>query len=94
MKVLFSTLSIRNSKSEIPNITGFSTNFLSWDETGLTLFTGCFPYTGETTHDMMGGSPTGFFRRLSFDASHSSNRYGNYTEINPLYESTTFYIKY
>lgn len=33
-------------------------------------------------------------KAIVLNASLSSNRYGNYTEVNPLYESVFFYIKY
>lgn len=36
----------------------------------------------------------GTHRGVAFDASLYSNRYGDYTEVNPLYESVIFYIKY
>ena len=31
---------------------------------------------------------------LSFDASRCSDRYGSYTEVNPLYNSCKFFIRY
>lgn len=29
-----------------------------------------------------------------FNASYCSDRYGNYTEVNPLYQSCLFYVRY
>lgn len=34
------------------------------------------------------------FTTFSFDASRCSDRYGSYTEVNPLYNSCKFFIKY
>ena len=31
---------------------------------------------------------------VNINASRSSDRYGNYTEVNPLYTSTIFILKY
>lgn len=31
---------------------------------------------------------------IYFNAANSCNRYGNYTEVNPLYNSCKFFIKY
>lgn len=31
---------------------------------------------------------------IQFNASNYSDRYGDYTELNPLYESCNFYISY
>ena len=34
------------------------------------------------------------YNYFSFNASRCSDRYGNYTEVNPLYNSCKFFIKY
>ena len=33
-------------------------------------------------------------QKMTFDASRCSDRYGSYTEVNPLYNSCKFFIKY
>ena len=40
------------------------------------------------------GSPIYGHNLLVFSASYSSNRYGNYTEVNPLYNSVLMLIRY
>lgn len=47
-----------------------------------------------THHDIpsTGSSVGGGY--LYMDASRSSTRYGNYTEVNPLYNSCKFLIRY
>lgn len=54
---------------------------------------GCFEWHSLDSAKIGGGN---HWRRmyLGFDASRSSNRYGDYTEVNPLYNSTLMLIKF
>ena len=45
-------------------------------------------YTG--THVQISNASAGY----DFDASRCSDRYGNFTEVNPLYEGTLLILKY
>ena len=54
---------------------------------------GCLEYSKSETHSDNKGSTVGS-GTLRFRASNYSDRYGNYTEVNPLYESCLFIIKY
>ena len=42
------------------------------------------------------GGSSGNMAHVAFavNSSYFSDRYGDYTEVNPLYESTKFFIKY
>lgn len=83
---------IRISKSQIPNITGNQTIHWSMvhNDHGGSLYPS--DYTGTT----YGGSPYTIpaYGCFNIDASLSSDRYGNYTEVNPLYCSCGFAIKF
>ena len=101
LKVHYSVLSIRNLKSEIPNITDVAHYGGAW----------AIDYNNEWSY---GTPPSGAFavhagvahfsgqhaknsndtRGYDFYASRCSDRYGNYTEVNPLYNSCKFFIKY
>lgn len=88
-------------KSEIPNITGIAHYAGAWAINGhseyaygtppsgaFAIHTGTTHYTG--TH--VGDSTSAF--GYDFSASRCSDRYGNYTEVNPLYNSCIFIIHY
>ena len=44
--------------------------------------------------DVGGTSSNMVHAAFAFNLSYFSDRYGDYTEVNPLYESTKFFIKY
>lgn len=92
MKAVDFTFAIRSLKSEIPNITGIichgvtdgyingNNGFIS-----ITLY----------SHNNRAQGGAGFrVENWNFDASRASNRYGNYTEVNPLYNSVLMLIRY
>ena len=79
-------LSTRNLTSEIPNIVGKCTIINSGGGTG--------PFTDVTTKGWAGSSERQNKHGFTFNASRCSDRYGNYTEVNPLYESTLICIRY
>ena len=54
---------------------------------------GTFYASVVVTHSITPGNSFGG-GRLYMDASRSSSCYGNYTEVNPLYLSCRFYLKY
>ena len=88
LNALYTSSSIRNEHSEIPNIIGTLTAGLS----GASDWTGAFTLLGNSEWGYTGGSF--HFQRTSFNASNCSNRYGDYTEVNPLYNSCKFILKY
>lgn len=60
---------------------------------GINEWCGCFYLNASNAANI--GSGSGWMQLyVAMDASRSSNRYGNYTEVNPLYESTKYMIKY
>lgn len=89
MKVANTSSLIRNSKSEIPNITG--TLNRTWVETG---GTGALYRYGQFGVNWLGSNLFGSACSIGIDASLSSNRYGSYTEVNPLYNSCKYLISY
>ena len=81
-------------KSEIPNITGSFAS--SKDNCYRTPERGAFSGVGHP-YERPSQGPTYYstgFAVFYFDASGSNNRYGNYTEVNPLYSSCKFIIQY
>ena len=82
--------------SEIPNITGgwaLSSNL------GATYYpnivTGAFEVGATTGNTALNASldvAPGYV--ININASRCSDRYGNYTEVNPLYESCKYIIRY
>ena len=79
-------------KSEIPNITGYF-QCICWNNV---YSTGAFRSGdgGFQPDSAPGATMNNKFKNMDFSASRSSNRYGNYTEVNPLYNSCKFFIKY
>ena len=78
---------IRSLKSEIPNITGYFSVKASLGNCGGAFYSdasGGVSYDNDARGD----------EHYQFDASSSCDRYGNYTEVNPLYLSCHFYLKY
>lgn len=76
-------------KSEIPNITGWF-QCMAWGDVN---FTGAFSNSraGYTPAD---NPKNNRYMNTDFNASWSNDRYGSYTEVNPLYESCLMYIRY
>lgn len=76
-------------KSEIPNIKGTLGNIIrqadSYDGGGLKWRS--VWASGNQGNNLQGA-------QLEFNATWSCNRYGTYTEVNPLYESCKFAICY
>ena len=72
----------------LPNITA------AWSHCGFSGTNGAYEgvlYDSKTWAQVNGG----FHNILStFDASRCSDRYGSYTEVNPLYNSCKFFIRY
>lgn len=98
---LIFVFTIRNLKSEIPNITGWTpgdalgTHWLSADENTFTnSYGGCFFNTNVDTRGGYAVYKGSISSNLVMEASRSSNRYGRYTEVNPLYTSTKMCIRY
>lgn len=82
----------RNSKSEIPNITGWAYYLVvSARDTGGAI--GVASYS-DGNMSFNAGNYKRAHENLAFNASWSSNRYGSYTEVRPLYEACKFAIKY
>ena len=82
-------LNTRNLKSEIPNVTGQ----IGYDNTSGSAVFGCFSFVRNyDTRVVTGEYHQGWI--VDFDASRSSDRYGNYAEVNPLYNSCRYLIKY
>ena len=80
---------IRNLKSEIPNITGYTSNLQP-----NSLNHGGALYAINDKNTTNGDTWNNWCKILYLDASRSSNRYGDYTEVNPLYNSTLMLIKF
>lgn len=58
-------------------------------------FSGAISSTGRNSNDTGSeGSNRAYAGNLNINASRSSDRYGSYTEVNPLYESCIFCIKF
>ena len=83
-------------KSEIPNITGC---WYWWDkscdlgvvsEGSLKRVGGASPRDIQVNNFYNEDTTT----KMQFDASLSSDKYGDYTEVRPLYESCWFVIRY
>ena len=55
---------------------------------------GCFAISEAGTSVEWGGDGTTRVYKVSFDASNCSDRYGDYIEVKPLYESTLICIRY
>ena len=86
---------IRNLKSEIPNITGVAGASIVSANHGTS--TGALGYNVIYNLNAAGVStatPNCGRVAIKLDASSSSNRYGDYTEVNPLYNSTLMLIKF
>ena len=69
------------------------TGQISYDNTQTLAVSGCFNFV----HNYDTRVRTGEYHlgwTVEFDASRSSDRYGNYTEVNPLYNSCKYLIKY
>jgi hypothetical protein len=80
-------------KSEIPNITG--SFCASKDNCYFKPESGAFSGTGhEYSRPSTGGLYNTGYAEFNFNASYSSDRYGSYTEVNPLYNSCLFIIHY
>ena len=75
-------------KSEIPNITGYSTDARE----AVGAWGGAFKYLEDSEWGYTGGDYK--FMKTTFDASSCSDRYGSYPEVNPLYTSCKFIIHY
>lgn len=89
-----SSFAIRNLKSELPNITGKVGAWRNPQEMYTT--TGCFIAFNQHINNApaSGFATDGLNSGFTIDASLSSNRYGNYTEVNPLYNSCRYIIRY
>ena len=60
---------------------------------GVNTMCGCFNFIASDLANVGNGS--GWMQLyVDMDASRYSNRYGNYTEVNPLYNSCKFLIRY
>ena len=55
---------------------------------------GPFYITGRGTDGVQGSANYSVLISWGFNASRCSNRYGDYTEINPLYNSCKYVIRY
>ena len=89
----FILLSIRSLKSEIPNITGYS-NFVVpaiWHGPSSGCLQGC---EGSNNNNQDFAGKMHGYAVIWIDASYSSDRYGAYTEVNPLYNSCKYIICY
>lgn len=83
---------IRISKSQIPNIIGEANCCCSsaWEA-----YSGSLYHVYDTNWASSGWNKGGNSdTQLWIDASLSSDRYGTYTEVNPLYQSCIFCIKF
>lgn len=83
----------RNVHSEIPNLVGMTSDAIGAEQSPA--LTG--PFYRATRTAITGASysraaTTG--ASTSFDASRVSSCYGNYSQVNPLYEAGRYHIKY
>ena len=93
-----STFAIRISESQLPNIVGANLNaffYNAFDRESITDY-GAFYYYGDITNNFcpLAANNDWSYGGWSFVASRYNSRYGGYTEVNPLYESCLFYIKF
>lgn len=82
-------------KSEIPNITGLAGASIVSASHGTS--TGALGYNILSNVNVAGVStatPNCGRVSIKLNASSSSNRYGDYTEVNPLYNSVLMLIRY
>lgn len=69
------------------------TGQINYDNTQGRSVSGCFTFVSNyDTRVVTGEYHPGW--TVEFDASRSSDRYGNYPEVNPLYNSCKFLIRY
>ena len=100
LKVHYSVLSIRNLKSEIPNIIGTTAHngiCAHWNTVDADQFASGFTGSFAISNISAGGAEyyaNSITYKFHVVASYSSDRYGNYTEVNPLYNSCKFFIRY
>ena len=80
-------------KSEIPNLYGTVT-YLEGSNTTDNIGSGVFSTTSGNKWTVSEGGGNHRKQQVIFDASACCDRYGDYTEVNPLYESCLFIIKY
>lgn len=87
-----STLSstLRISKSQIPNATGTFAPMA----VGTASITGCFSVSSRTVYATSQSTYNASNGLVTMDLSKSSDCYGAYTEVNPLYQSCIFCIKF
>lgn len=80
-------------KSEIPNITGW---FANGYRGVVGTFGGVFNGTSNWSRfaDWGGVGSVWNYDGADFNAGNMNNRYGNYTEVNPLYNSCKYVIRY
>lgn len=84
----FSLFGSRSLKSEIPNITGSI-------RTGVAEAEGAFTYGAYDGKYGATGNVAWWCGAINFAASSSSDRYSDTaTEVNPLYQSCLFYVRY
>lgn len=88
-------------KSEIPNITGVAHYAGAWAIDGYnayaygTIPSGAFAiHIGANHYVGVHSADTDAASGYDFYASRCSDRYGNYTEVNPLYSSALMLIRY
>ena len=82
---------MRSIKSEIPNITGS----IRTDVSGTSALEGAFTYGAYSGGFGATGNAYWWCGAINFAASSSSDRYSDTaTEVNPLYLSCRFYLKY
>ena len=93
MKAAYSTSSFRISKSQLPNIYGHLMVSYNIQFVGGAITANTTNPSGYGPSSSSGGN--GWTHGdVQFYASNYSDRYGSYTEVNPLYESCNFYIHY
>ena len=88
-------------KSEIPNITGVAHYAGAWAIDGVSAYaygttpSGAFAiHIGASHYAGAHSGDTNTYAGYDFYASRCSDRYGNYTEVNPLYSSALMLIRY
>ena len=93
MKVAYSTSNFRISKSQLPNIYGHLMVSYNIQFVGGAITANTTSPSGYGPSFSSGGS--GWTHGdVQFYASNYSDRYGNYTEVSPLYASCIFCIRY